>query len=187
MGDMFIRSQIMQAHKEDGNWHAAFKSISEDEAKLISTRPEVIASSWYGVLNYGGDQGYTLSGKNAVICGSEESWTTQMQTGIIEEGVFPQKDNEAMITKSAKTMLGLQIGDQITVDTPDGTSLQFTISGFLKNVSKTMEEDSYGIFLTTNEFRSIYPGVTNGEPADYNSVYYVQFSTHCNIKKRLMI
>ena len=185
MADMFIRSQIMQAHKEDGNWHAAFKSISEDEAKLISARPEVIASSWYGVLNYGGDQGYMLSGKNAIICGSEESWTTQMQSGFIEEGVFPQKDNEAMITKSAKTMLGLQIGDQITVDTPAGTSLQFTVSGFLKNAAKTMEEDSYGIFLTTNEFRSIYPGVTDGEPADYNSIYYVQFSTHCNIKKTI--
>nr|WP_314464833.1 ABC transporter permease [uncultured Clostridium sp.] len=185
MADMFIRSQIMQAHIDDGNWHVAFKGISDDEAKLISTRPEVIASSWYGVLNYGGDQGYTLSGKNAVFCGSEESWTTQMQTGIIEEGVFPQKDNEAMITKSAKTMLGLQIGDQITVDTPNGTSLQFTISGFSKNFTETMKEDFFGIFLTTNEFRSIYPGITTGEPADYNSIYYVQFSTHCNIKNTI--
>ncbi|MDF2888685.1 MAG: transporter permease [Lacrimispora sp.] len=185
MADMFIHSQIMQAHIEDGNWHVAFKGISDDEAKLISTRPEVTASSWYGVLNYNGDQGYTLLGKNAVICGSEESWTTQMQTGVIEEGVFPQKDNEAMVTKSAKAMLGLQIGDQITVDTPDGTSLQFTISGFSNNFTKTMDEDIYGIFLTTNEFRSIYPGVTNGEPADFNSVYYVQFSTHCNIRKTI--
>jgi ABC-type antimicrobial peptide transport system permease subunit len=152
---------------------------------LSLSRPKFIKGKRECVLNYGGDQGYTLVGKNAVICGSEESWTTQMQTGVIEEGVFPQMDNEAMITKSAKTMLGLQIGDQITVDTPDGTSLQFTISGFSNNFTKTMDEDIYGIFLTTNEFRSIYPGVTNGEPADYNSIYYVQFSTHCNMKKTI--
>lgn len=185
MADMFIRSQIMQARIEDGNWHAAFKNISEEEAKLIMARPEVTASSWYGTLNFKGDQGYTLSGKNVVFCGSEESFITQMQTDIIEEGAFPQRDKEAMLTESAKTMLGLKIGDQVSVDTPDGAVLQFNISGFVKNFSKTMEEDSYGVVLTTNEFRFIYPGVTNGKPADYNSIYYVQFSTHCNIQNTI--
>lgn len=185
MADMFIRSQIMQARIEDGNWHIAIKNISKEEASMISVRPEVTASSWYGVLNFRGDQGYTLSGKNVAICGSDKSWITEMQTNIIEDGEFPQKDNEAMITENAKTMLGLQIGDQILVNTPDGTSLQFTISGFLKNFSKAMKEDSYAVCLTTNEFRSIYPGVTNGEPTDYNSIYYVQFSIHCNIQNTI--
>lgn len=185
MADMFIRSQIMQARMEDGNWHVAVKYISEEQAKLISVRPEVTASSWYGILNYRGDQGYTLSGKDVAICGSEESWITEMQTDVIQEGVFPQKDNEAMITENAKAALGLQIGDQIKVDTPDGTSLSYIISGISKNFSKTMEEDSYGVFLTTNEFRSIYPGVTNGQPADYNSVFYLQFSTHCQIQNTI--
>lgn len=185
MADMFIRSQIMQARMEDGNWHAIFREISEEEANLISARPEVEASSWYGVLNYRGDQGYTLSGKNLIICGSDESWISKMQTDMIEDGTFPQKDKEVLITENAKTMLGLQIGDQILVDTPDGTGLQFTISGFLKNASKIMREDSYAIFLTTNEFRSIYPVVKNDKPADYNSIYCVQFSTHCNIQKTI--
>lgn len=185
MADMFIRSQIMQARIEYGNWHAQFKYISEEQAKLISVRPEVTASSWYGVLNYSGDQGYTLSGKDVAICGSEESWITEMQTDVIQDGVFPQKDNEAMITENAKTMLGLQIGDQISIDTPDGTSLSYIVSGYTKNFSKTMKEDSYGVCLTTNEFRSLYHGVTNGQPSDYNSVFMVQFSTHCNIQNTI--
>lgn len=185
MADMFIRSQMMQARMEDGNWHAAFREISEEEADLISVRPEIEASSWYGVLNYRGDMGYTLAGKNLVICGSDESWLSEMQIDMIKDGVFPKKDNEAMVTENAKTMLGIQIGDQISVDTPDGKGLQFTISGFLKNASKTMEEDSYGIFLTTNEFRSIYPKATNSKPSAYNSIYYVQFSTDCNIQKTI--
>lgn len=52
MADMFIRSQIMQARMEGGNWHVAVKNINEEQAKIISVRPEVTASSWYGILNY---------------------------------------------------------------------------------------------------------------------------------------
>jgi putative ABC transport system permease protein len=185
MADMFIRSQIMQARMEDGNWHIALKNISNNEARLISARPEVANSSWYGILNYKGDQGYTLSNKNVAIFGSDKSWITDMQINVMEEGRYPQKDKEALITENAKTMLGLKIGDQFSVDMPDGTSMPFTISGFLKNFSKTMEEDSYAVCLTTPEFRSIYPGVTNGEPADYNSVFYVQFSSRCNIQNAI--
>jgi putative ABC transport system permease protein len=184
MADMFIRSQIMQARMEDGNWHAVFKNINEEDAALISVRPEVTASSWYGVLNFRGDQGYTLAGKNLIICGSDKSFITKMQPGTIKEGRFPQKDKEALISGNAKMKLGLKIGDQISIDTPEGKSLPYTISGFTENFSKNMEEDSFGIFLTTKEFRSIYPKVTKGQqPADYNSVFYVQFSTHSNIQK----
>ena len=185
MADMFIRSQIIQARIEDGNWHVAVKNISEEQAKLISTRPEVTASSWYGILNYRGDQGYALSGKNVAIFGSDKDWMTKMQIDVIQDGAFPQKDDEAMVTENAKTMLGLQIGDQLSVDTPNGTSLEFTISGFIKNSSKMMKEDSYAVCLTTKEFRSIYPGVKNREPAEYNSVFYVQISTHSNIRNTI--
>lgn len=185
MADMFIRSQIMQARIEDGNWHAAVKNISAEQGKLISARPEVIASSWYGILNYRGDQGYTLAGKNVAVFGCDKDWITEMQTDVIQDGAFPQKDDEAMVTENAKTRLGLQIGDQISVDTPDGTSLAFRISGFMTNFSKTMKEDSYAVCLTIREFRSIYPGVTKGEPADYNSSFYVQFSTHSNIRNTI--
>lgn len=185
MADMFIRSQIMQARIEDGNWHVMVRNINEEQANLISARPEVTASSWYGVLNFRGDQGYTVSGKNVVVFGSEESFVTEMQTDEIQDGTFPQKDNEAMITENAKTMLGLQIGDAISVNAPDGASYRFTISGFIKNASKTMKEDSYAVSLTTKAFRSLYPGVTNGKPADYNSVFCVQFSTHSNIRNTI--
>ncbi|KAF5075134.1 FtsX-like permease family protein [anaerobic digester metagenome] len=181
MADMFIRSQIMQARMEDGNWHVSFKEISEEEARLISARPEVVASSWYGVLNYGGDQGYTLAGKNLILCGSEESWITKMQTDLITEGTFPHKDTEALVSENAKTAMGLKIGDLVSVDTLDG-KFQFTVSGFLKNASKTMEEDSFGMFLTTDGFRSIYQKMEKNNSTYFNSVFFVQFSTHCNMK-----
>lgn len=54
MADMFIRSQIMQARMESGNWHVAIRYLSDEDAKLIALRPEIKVSSWYGVLNYRG-------------------------------------------------------------------------------------------------------------------------------------
>ena len=181
MADMFIRSQIIQARIEDGNWHVMIRNINEEQAALISARPEVTASSWYGVLNFRGEQGYTVSGKNVIIVGSDKDWITKMQTQDIRDGAFPQDDHEAMVTEIAKTMLGLRIGDPISVYGPDGTSHEFTISGFTKNAAKTMKEDSYALCLTTQAFRSLYPGVTNGQPAEYNSIFFVQFSAHSNI------
>ncbi len=184
MADMFIRSQIMQARMEDGNWHVSFRDISEEQARLISARPEVEAYSWYGVLNYSGEQGYSLQGKNVILCGSEESWVTKMQTDMITEGSFPKKDSEALISENAKTTMDLKIGDLVFVETPVG-KFQVTISGFLKNVSKTMEEDSYGIFLTTDGFRSIYHENEKDDSTYFNSIYYVQFSTRCNINNAI--
>lgn len=185
MADMFIRSQIMQARMEDGNWHVMVRNINEEQAALISARPDVTASSWYGVLNFRGDQGYTVSGKDAIIFGSDKDWITKMQTQDIRDGAFPQDDQEAMVTENVKTVIGMQIGDVISVDGPDGNIYEFTISGFLNNGAKTMEEDSYGVCLTTKAFRSLYPGVTNGDPAEYNSVFCVQFSTHSNIRNTI--
>ena len=184
MADMFIRSQIMQARMEDGNWHVSFRDISEEQARLISARPEVEVSSWYGVLNYSGEQGYSLQGKNLILCGSEESWITKMQTDMITEGAFPKKDNEALMSENAKTAMDLKIGNLVFVETPVG-KFQITISGFLKNVSKTMEEDSYGVFLTTDGFRSIYQQTEKDDSTYFNSIYFVQFSNRCNINNTI--
>lgn len=177
MADMFIRSQIMQARIEYGNWHISIKDINDEQAKLISVRPEIENFSWYGVANFSGNEGVTLNNKNTVICGSNEKWATEMLVDFIVEGTFPQNDNEAIITEGAKASLGLQVGSQITINTPDKTELQFIISGFCQDTSKTMSEDFYGIFLTANKFKSIYP--------EDNGIYYVQFSPYCSIQKTI--
>lgn len=182
MADMFIRSQILQAEQEDGKWHIVIRDITDKEATLISTRPEIKNTSRYGVINFRGDQGYTLSDKNIIICGSDESWVTEMSVDFISEGAFPQNANEAIISESARGRLGVEIGSQITIDASDGTKRSYTISGFFKNVSKTMSEDRYAIFVTTEAFRGIYSNVKSDNLADYNSILYVQFADHSDIK-----
>lgn len=41
MADMFIRSQILQAQRDDGNWHIVLREISAEDATLIAGRPNI--------------------------------------------------------------------------------------------------------------------------------------------------
>ena len=180
MADMFIKGQILQAQQESGNWHIGIRNISDEDATLISSRPEVAILADYGVLNYRGEQDYTLSGKNVVICGSSESHVTEI-FNTLDEGQFPTNENEALITNNAKDMLDLEIGEQIVITLPNGDEMSYTISGFLNNAAKLMSEDSYGVFLTTEGFRAIYPNDISSNPSDY-TMRYVQFNNTRNIQ-----
>lgn len=185
MADMFIRSQILQAQQESGNWHIAIKNISNEEAAIIASRPDIEVFSPYGVLNYRGDLGYTLGGKDVAICGCDESYITEIWTDQLEEGVFPQTSNEALVTENAKQIMGVAIGDSIAVETPDGDKLNFTISGFMNNTASIMSGDSYGIILNTEDYCAIYPNVSDGEPNDYGIMFFTQFANTRNIQGKI--
>ncbi|MEF9970523.1 MAG: FtsX-like permease family protein [Ruthenibacterium sp.] len=185
MADMFIRSQLLQTQKEYGNWHISVRDISDRQAADIASRDDVAAISSYGVFNFRGEDGCTLGGKSVAICGSDEAMLTQIQTGALLGGHFPQGTQEALITKNARDALHLRIGDEIAIETPLATQLHFTVSGIAGNATKLMSEDSYGVFLSTEGFRSIYPNPKGTQPADYNSVFYVQFSDTSNIKRSI--
>ena len=136
-------------------------------------------------MNFRGDQGYTLNGTETLICGSEEGLFTKILPDIIAEGNFPRNDNEAMVSVNAKEMIGLSIGDQITVVLPDGAELTFTISGFVENTANLMSSDSYGVFITTEMYRTIASGTAEGEPSENSTFYYVQFSNTGNLQNRI--
>lgn len=185
MADMFIRSQILQTQIDSGKFHVGIRDITDEEAMLISKRPDIKAAARYGVLNFRGDEGYTFSDKEAILVGCDEKYVTELQVNLIDEGRFPQNKEEVMITKSAKERLGVQIGDTVTIKRTKDTDLQYSVSGFCKNASKTMSEDSYGFFLTTDAFREIYPAEKKETLTDYGSVLCVQFSKTYNIQNAI--
>lgn len=183
MADMFIRSQILQTEKEYGAWHISLREISDEQAAQIASRSDVACISSYGVLNYRGDDGYILGGKDVAICGSDECLLTQMQPDTTVTGSFPKTSQQALVTENTRDAMALSIGDPITVTTADGKELTFAVSGFMSNTAKLMSEDSYGLFLSTEGFRSIYPNPEGSAPTDYNSVFFVQFSNTGNVQK----
>ena len=176
MADMFIRSQVLQAQRDDGSWHIGLRNISAENAALMAARPDIAVISPYGTLNFGANLGYTMGGKEAVIFGSEEALVTKIFLDMLTEGAYPQAEGGALVTENAKEMMGLHIGDEVTLNTPDGTSLHYQITGFVGNSSGLMRSDAYGIFLCMEDYCAIYPGVAEGEPSDFDIMFYVQFS-----------
>ena len=171
MADMYIRSMILKTKREDGNWHIALSRISDEDAALIAARPEVKALSCYGTLNYRLDMGYTIAGKDVVICGADKAHLTDIFAGTITEGSFPQSENEILVTGNVKKELQASIGDRISICNADGTESSYTISGFAEDLPMILSKDIYGAFMNTAGFRDFYPGITDGEPDDYSSCF----------------
>ena len=171
MADMFIRSQVVKTQTETGNWHIGVQNITDEDAAIIAARPDVEALAPYDVLNYNSDQGYILNGTETLICGGNETLFTKIFSNMIAAGSFPQNSDEAMVTENAKDMLNLSTGDHITVDMPNGTAHTFSVSGFVKNTANLMSSDSYGVFITTEKFRSLLADTGNGESLGSSTVF----------------
>lgn len=186
MADMFIRSQVIKTQAETGNWHIGVQNITDENAAIIAARPDVEALAPYDVLNYNGNRGYTLNGTETLICGGNETLFTKIFSNMIAAGSFPQSSDEAMVTVNAKDMLNLSIGDHITVDMPNGAEHTFRISGFVKNTANLMSNDSYGVFITTEKFRSLLTDTGNGESVGSSTVFYVQFSDTGNVQNEIL-
>ncbi len=185
MADMFIRSQIIKTQAETGNWHIGIQNISGEDAAVIAARPDVAALAPYNVLNYDGKQGYILAETETVLCGSNDRLFSKIFPNMLSEGAFPKTDDEAMATESAKDMLDLHIGDEITIHTPAGPNLVFTLSGFVKNTANLMSSDTYGVFLTTEKLHDIYLTNESDGLTDYPTVYYVQFASTLNAQREI--
>ncbi len=71
MADMEIRSQMIQAVKTDGSWHAAFL-VNEQKGTLLGARPEVERIDRYGALNYRQEDGYHIEAIEPAICGFDK-------------------------------------------------------------------------------------------------------------------
>lgn len=177
MADLFIQSQILQAQKDDGNWHMAVRGITDEQVELIQARPDVRYATRYGVRNYHADLDYTLGGKNVIVCGCDEPWMTIIQKGMQLQGRFPQTATEALVTQNAQKQLGLQIGSTITVQTPDNRQCSFTVSGFTSDEANMLKYDSFAVIITTEAMRQgFFPEQSSHNLEDYNSLLYIQFA-----------
>ena len=172
VADMMIRTESGLMLSKHGNWHLKLNNISQDIAEEVSRRADVTAVGASSVFNYDGEQPYRINEKKAVLYGTEEAYMNQISNGIAE-GIFPQNDNEVMLSPNAATAFGVQIGDKVTLYTP-GKDAIFTISGFGTEDKRYYENQTYlvGVYMTQTAFASIMEnnGITDNEPA-----YYVQF------------
>lgn len=181
MADMAVVSQKLQAIKNDGNWHVAFRNLSREQEAVLAARPEVEQTAWYDVVNYRLDQGYRIGGTETVICGMEEAFLEIMSCQI-EEGRFPEEENEAILTKGARTRLGLKAGDTVALALPDGKSAELTVSGFAGDTAMLTDKDAFGVFVNRGAFGRLSPGKPEESP---DGMIYTRFVPRCSIQRAI--
>lgn len=182
MADMEIRAQKMQAMQTDGIWHANFQQIEKEQATLIAKRPEVKCSSRYGVLNYRLDLGYQIQGVETAVCGFDDTFLKMFPGQEIVEGKYPRNSSSAVLTQSAKKYLGIRVGDQIMIETPNGGQQSYSISGFIGDTSMLTDKDAFGMFLNMDGYEKLAK-LSSGNEKDTS--FYVQFYEYVNIQKSL--
>ena len=181
MADMEIRSQMIQAVKSDGSWHAGFL-MDEEQGALLKARPEVEHIARYGVLNYHLRDGYRIEGIETAICGFDKELLEMFPAAELTEGTFPENTEEAVLNESAKTRLGVQVGDTVSMATPQGEMKQYHITGITKDTALEAEHDAFGMYLNTDGFSALRPEETKSAQ---EVLYYVEFRKFCNIQKAI--
>ncbi len=181
MADMEMRSQMIQAVKSDGSWHAGFVA-DERQGALIGARPEVEQIARYGVVNYRLQDGYRIEGVETAICGLDWNLLEMFPDVTILEGSFPEKPDEATLNETVKSRLGLQVGDLVSLAVPQGGSRQYKITGITKDTILEAEHDAFGMLLTVEGYDALHTRETG---AEQEIVYFVKFRSFCNIQKAI--
>ena len=176
MADMGVRMEKERAVSNHGNWHIMLKNISKEDAEQIGSSAGVAFASWYDVINYKINEDYFIGSKKAAICGVEKMFVTDIMN-CLTEGSYPQKDNEVMLTANAKDILGVNIGDLVTLNTPS-ENIDYVISGFT-NESSAKVYDAIVMITDISSFNHTF-GATNTD-----NVYYIQFRAHTNMRKMI--
>lgn len=172
--DMTIRGESVMMQEKHGRWHIQLENISRDIAEEISNRPDVTEVGWSSVFNSDADQPYTIDGRKAALYGTDNIYLSQLADGM-EEGIFPQNDQEVVLSSNAQLALNVQIGDSVTVQTPAG-NVDFTVSGFGSDDQEYYEGQTYliAVYMTENAFASL---MNENGVSDDNPACYVQFQS----------
>lgn len=181
MADMEMRSQMIQAVKSYGNWHAAFL-VDAEKGALIGARPEVDKIARYGVVNYGLKDGYQIEGVETCVCGLDQNLLEMFPEVSILEGSFPKQADEAVLNMTIKSRLGVQVGDTVELSTPQGRKVQFTITGITEDTALEAKHDAFGMLITIDGFDALD---TKDTDSSQEILYYVAFRSFCNIQKAI--
>lgn len=189
-------AEVNQNIDKKGYWHILLKDIGEEEGRQIAGSSEVAVSSWYDVLNldehFQMDKDYYIQGAQTALCGIEEAFISDIMH-YFSKGAQVSDENQVILTENARELLGVETGDEITLNTPAG-DYDFVISGFRitgngkyvhsnggETTALLVRENQVGAFMNISVFRQICSA--NQEKTDPR--YYIQFRKHANVKKAM--
>ena len=182
VADMFIRTKRNELQNKHGKYHIQLENISRSIGEEIGSRSDVAAVGWSEAFNADTDQPYYIGEKRAALYGADSIYLNQLSNAL-EEGDFPQRDNEVMLSSNAKLALDVQIGDTVTIETPAETA-DFTIAGFGSDDREYYQGQTYlvAVYMTRTEFTSLME--QNG--ISLNPTCYVQFQNASKASDAIM-
>jgi len=180
IAEMWMKGETAAMRRKHGDWHIALQNISEDYAEHIRKDPNIAFSSWYNEINQDADQGYYINEKNVALYGTEETYTTNIMN-YPTEGFYPQSEKEAALSADAKELLGIEIGDNITLNTPAG-DFDYTVSGFYEDDTEFNDIiDGICVYLNNDSFGEIC-SLNEVKPA---ARFFIRFRKESRLKKTI--
>ena len=148
--------------------------------KEIFAWADVDTIAWSDKINEEAQEDYFVGGSKAALYGVDESWVTNIRD-CLEEGLYPQSDNEVMLSTNAKNILGVAIGDAVAVDTPSG-SVDYVISGFGEHDPEFNKiYDAITVYMS----RTAFSKVCELNDREVSPVYYIRFTTNRGTTNRI--
>ena len=172
MAEMSIKAQTDEYIRQQGNFHAIITDISDNTAGQIDNRNDVKVSSWLGIA-----EDTNFQGKELIVQGSDQDMAEQMNL-VVNEGVYPTSEHEALLDRPALEQFSISIGDTIDVAFSDGKIRQYTVTGTFNDFSSLKGTDAHGLLLSVDGIRALGSGM-------YQEYFYVQFKSNVNINRAL--
>ena len=170
MAEMWIRAEQTVMIKKHGNYHIILQDVQGDTAEQIRNRLDVAVSSEYSEINKDVEKDYYINDKSVVLYGVEEAYLKDIMNYPIE-GSYPQNDKEIALSMDAKELFGINVGDNITINTPSG-NFDFTISAFYTDDSEFNQIiDGSCAYMGLSTLQTI----AGANSESINSKYYIQF------------
>lgn len=182
VADMFIRTESGQLLEKHGSWHIKLETVSKEAAEKIAGRSDVLVTGWLEAFNTDADQPFYVGEKKAALYGTDYNYMTQL-VNAIDEGHFPENDDEAVLSSNAKLALNVQIGDCVTIKTPAG-DVDLTISGFGTDDKDSYQGQTYliAVYMTQKAFDALM----EQNRVSCSPFFYVRFQNGAKASKAIM-
>ena len=175
LADMYLQSMTDETRHRIGDWHYKIASIDEETSEYIAARPEINLSGWQG--NIPTAIGCTVANQPVSVAGMDETIFSEIYLGSVLSGEFPEIAGQVAVSSTLAQTAGISVGDTLTLNSPDGSTMQLAITGIMDDDTANMISGSANAILLTPE------GLSSIQTADLsgNWQYVVRFSLLTNV------
>ena len=175
LADIYLKSMTDETRHQTGDWHCKITAIDEKTSEYIAARPEIDLSGWQG--NIPAEIGCTVADQPVSVAGMDETIFSEIYLGSVLSGEFPEIAGQVAVSSTLAQTAGISLGDTLTLNSPDGSTMQLAITGIMDDDAANMISGSASAVLLTPE------GLSSIQTADLsgNWQYVVRFSLLTNV------